>query len=100
MSAATPCSVLKGSQKARMKMCGLHSSAGCLFIIGLKKFLSGQREREACLDRATRPKEPQISPLRYAPVEMTNLFGNPKYRFHDELSSRPERSVAEGPAVS
>jgi hypothetical protein len=44
-------------------------------------------------------KKPQISPLRYAPVEMTSLFGNAKYRFQDELSSRPERSVVERSAV-
>jgi hypothetical protein len=43
--------------------------------------------------------EPQISPLRYAPVEMTSLFGNAKRRFQDELSSRPERSAVEGSAV-
>ena len=30
--------------------------------------------------------KPQISPLRYAPVEMTNLF------VQEELSSRPERT--------
>ena len=30
---------------------------------------------------------------------MTILFGNAKYSFQDELSSRPERSVAEGSAV-
>src|ERR1700722_258859 len=35
----------------------------------------------------------------YAPVGMTVLFGNAKYCFQDELSSRPERSVAEGSAV-
>jgi hypothetical protein len=32
-------------------------------------------------------EEPQISPLRYAPVEMTSLFGNAKYCSQDELSS-------------
>ena len=42
---------------------------------------------------------PQIPPLRYAPVGMTILFGNAKESFQDELSSRPERSVAEGSAV-
>src|ERR1700678_256955 len=42
---------------------------------------------------------PQSPPLRYAPVGMTILFGNAKYSFQDELSSRPERSVAEGSAV-
>jgi hypothetical protein len=30
-------------------------------------------------------KKPQISPLRYAPVEKTNLFGNANHRFQDEL---------------
>jgi hypothetical protein len=30
---------------------------------------------------------------------MTILFGNAKYSFQDELSSRPERSVVEGSAV-
>jgi len=30
---------------------------------------------------------------------MTILFGNAKYGFQDELSSRPERSVVEGSAV-
>jgi hypothetical protein len=30
--------------------------------------------------------EPQISPLRCAPVEMTILFENAKSRFHDKLS--------------
>jgi hypothetical protein len=30
---------------------------------------------------------------------MTILFGNAKYSFQDELSSRPERSGAEGSAV-
>jgi hypothetical protein len=29
--------------------------------------------------------EPQIPPLRYAPVEMTSLFGNAKRRFQDEF---------------
>jgi hypothetical protein len=40
----------------------------------------------------------QIPPLRYAPVPrrpgtggMTILFGNAKYDFQDDLSSRPER---------
>jgi hypothetical protein len=35
---------------------------------------------------------PQIPPLRYASVGMTILFGNAKYSFQDELSSRPKRS--------
>jgi hypothetical protein len=34
----------------------------------------------------------QIPPLRYAPVGMTILFGNPRCRFQDELSSPPERT--------
>jgi hypothetical protein len=29
--------------------------------------------------------KPQISPLRYASVEMTILFGNAKYRFQDKI---------------
>ncbi len=33
------------------------------------------------------------------PVEMTILFGDAKFRFHDELSTRPERSVVERSAV-
>jgi hypothetical protein len=32
-------------------------------------------------------REPQISPLRYAPVEMTILFGNARSCSQDELSS-------------
>ena len=36
--------------------------------------------------------EQQVPPLRYAPVGMTNLFGNAKYSFQVELSSRPERT--------
>jgi hypothetical protein len=45
--------------------------------------------------RINRPKgKPQISPLRYAPVEMTNFF------VQEELSSRPERSGVERSAVS
>jgi hypothetical protein len=31
---------------------------------------------EACTFQKTRKKKTQISPLRYAPVEMTNLLGN------------------------
>jgi hypothetical protein len=53
----------------------------------------------------TRQEKPQVPPLRFAPVGMTipwrgqgslaeALAGTPK------LSSRPERSVVEGPAVS
>ena len=34
-----------------------------------------------------------------ATLGMTILFGNAKYSFQDELSSRPERSGAEGSAV-
>jgi hypothetical protein len=34
-----------------------------------------------------------------ASLGMTILFGNAKHRFQDELSSRPERSGAEGSAV-
>jgi hypothetical protein len=53
-------------------------------------------------------EEPQISPLRCAPVEMTNLSEDRSPRFHEkyevlaatELSSRPERSVVERSAVS
>jgi hypothetical protein len=45
-------------------------------------------------------KKPQISPLRYAPVEMTILFGDRIPRFQEKhevlaatkLFSRPERS--------
>jgi hypothetical protein len=44
--------------------------------------------------------KPQISPLRYASVEMTSLFGSAKHRFQDELSSRPKRSEVERSAVS
>jgi hypothetical protein len=32
-------------------------------------------------------KKPQISPLRYAPVEMTILFGDAWSHFQGELSS-------------
>jgi hypothetical protein len=44
-------------------------------------------------------QKPQISPLRYAPVEMTILFGNAGHHFQEELSSRPERSAVERSAV-
>jgi hypothetical protein len=47
-----------------------------------------------------RTKKLQISPLRCAPVEMTNLFGNARFRFQDDLSPRPERSGVERSAVS
>src|ERR1700678_635313 len=44
--------------------------------------------------------EPQVPPLRYAPVGMTNLFHQKnKLVLEEELSSRPERSAVEGPAV-
>ena len=43
---------------------------------------------------------PQISPLRYASVEMTIHLGNEDERIHTELSSRPERSVVERSAVA
>jgi hypothetical protein len=52
--------------------------------------------------------KPQISPLRYAPVEMTILsrgnllFFQERYQsaLATELSSRPERSVVERSAIS
>src|ERR1700761_2675029 len=55
--------------------------------------------------RCTAEKKPQVPPLRYAPVGMTILFRGARNsrrssRGHIELSSRPERSVVEGPAVS
>ncbi len=43
---------------------------------------------------------PQISPLRYAPVEMTILLGNETQSSQTNLSSRPERSGVERSAVS
>src|SRR5271170_7375601 len=45
-------------------------------------------------------KKPQIPPLRYATVGMTILFGRWNAGLQTDLSSRPERSVVEGPAVS
>jgi hypothetical protein len=45
-------------------------------------------------------KKPQVPPLRYAPVGMTILFGYQHPSAQTNLSSRPERSVVEGPAVS
>ena len=42
---------------------------------------------------------PQIPPLRYAPVGMTIQLGNYTERSQTKLSSRPERSGAEGSAV-
>jgi hypothetical protein len=44
-------------------------------------------------------KEPQVSPLRYTPVEMTILLGNEDESSQTNLSSRPERSVVERSAV-
>jgi len=51
--------------------------------------------------------KPQISPLRFAPVEMTNLWVNCGFssrctalRSSTNLSSRPERSGVERSAVS
>jgi hypothetical protein len=54
----------------------------------------GLRENPALKPRNSgRPRgAPQIPPLRYAAVGMTILFGNARYRFQDELSSRPERT--------
>jgi hypothetical protein len=45
-------------------------------------------------------KKPQVPPLRYAPVGMTNWFECQDAGIQTELSSRPERSVVEGPAVA
>jgi hypothetical protein len=42
----------------------------------------------------------QVPPLRYAPVGMTNLFRCQNFDLKINLSSRPERSAVEGPAVS
>ena len=49
-------------------------------------------------------KKPQVPPLRYAPVGMTIQLDNERYHseiidFSTKLSSRPERSAVEGPAV-
>src|SRR5580658_5266598 len=49
-------------------------------------------------------KKQQVPPLRYAPVGMTILLGNGHNHseiidFSTKLSSRPERSAVEGPAV-
>src|ERR1700761_9495878 len=51
-----------------------------------------------------RVAEPQVPPLRFAPVGMTILVCPQELRreirhLASELSSRPERSVVEGPAV-
>jgi hypothetical protein len=43
--------------------------------------------------------EPQISPLRCAPVEMTIHLGKGSKRSQENLPSRPERSVVERSAV-
>jgi hypothetical protein len=52
-------------------------------------------------------EKPQVPPLRFAPVGMTSLSLVEDLRFVSEveaqpftLSSRPERSEVEGPAVS
>src|ERR1700677_4968410 len=45
-------------------------------------------------------KKQQVPPLRYAPVGMTLSVWGPTSLSEKELSSRPERSVVEGPAVS
>jgi hypothetical protein len=45
-------------------------------------------------------KKPQVPPLRYAPVGMTNWFECQDAGIQTELSSRPERSAVEGPAVA
>jgi hypothetical protein len=52
-----------------------------------------------------REKKPQVPPLRFAPVGMTILLCPQELQREIldpaiELSSRPERSVVEGPAVS
>src|SRR5580658_9918461 len=44
--------------------------------------------------------KPQVPPLRCAPVGMTILCGYQHPGTQTNLSSRPERSVVEGPAVS
>jgi hypothetical protein len=43
--------------------------------------------------------EQQVPPLRYAPVGMTILFRCQDLALKTKLSSRPERSEVEGPAV-
>src|SRR6202522_2053614 len=68
------------SLNKRMRESGLGKS-GCNKIVGYT------------LENSGGPRgAPQIPPLRYAPVGMTILFGNAKYSFQDELSSRPERT--------
>src|SRR5271165_6907643 len=61
----------------------------------------------AVIFRPGQEKKPQISPLRYAPVEMTNLLRGWRRLSMEKdpflatnLSSRPERSVVERSAVS
>jgi hypothetical protein len=44
--------------------------------------------------------EQQVPPLRYAPVGMTLLLGIGILAFQKEVSSRPQRSAVEGPAVA
>ena len=46
------------------------------------------------------PRKPQVPPLRYAPVGMTLQVGGWKFGTQTEVSSRPERSAVERPAVS
>jgi hypothetical protein len=61
---------------------------------------NGIRQSSFANRKGNSKKKPQISPLRYAPVEMTILFedGNPRFQEKDEifaatkLSSRPERT--------
>jgi hypothetical protein len=58
--------------------------------------------RSVCENRG---RKPQVPPLRYAPVGMTILLQGQAFLAEalastTELSSRPERSVVEGPAVS
>ena len=54
-----------------------------------------------------RKRKPQVSPLRFAPVETTKLLSSGPQSLGEEsavdaatLSSRPERSAVERPAVS
>jgi hypothetical protein len=55
--------------------------------------------------RENREKKQQVPPLRFAPVGMTSSITGQVFLAEalagtTELSSRPERSVVEGPAVS
>jgi hypothetical protein len=50
--------------------------------------------------RENREKPQQVPPLRYAPVGMTLHPGNETWRSQTKVSSRPKRSVVEGPAVA